>query len=433
MDTEIPHRLLEETVAVVLAGGEGERLEPLTRDRSKPAVPFGGAYRMIDFSLSNCLNSGLRRIWVLTQYKSDSLERHLQRGWAPLFVPAVGEFIQSVPPQLRVGPRWYEGTADAVAQNAHLLRRSDCRRVVVLSGDHIYKMDYRKLLRFHLSRRACATVCGIEVSADDARAFGVLSAGEDGRVLEFVEKPADPPTVPGHPGRTLVSMGVYCFDRDLLLESLSRHGPGPLDFGRDVLPELTTAGRLWLFPFEDENRKAEVYWRDVGTLDSYYAASMDLVAVDPVFNLYDPQWPIHTLATPLPPAKTVFAQEHPGGRLGIALDSIVSGGVIISGGRVERSILGPGVRVNSWAQVHDSVVMDGTDIGRHAHVRHAILDKYVRVLPGARIGVDQEADRRRFHVTSSGVVVVPRGAVVLPPEPGSPSPERRRNVVGASA
>ncbi len=433
MDTEIPHRLLEQTVAVVLAGGEGERLEPLTRDRSKPAVPFGGAYRMIDFSLSNCLNSGLRRIWVLTQYKSDSLERHLQRGWAPLFVPAVGEFIQSVPPQLRVGRRWYEGTADAVAQNVHLLRRDDCRHVVVLSGDHLYKMDYRKLLRFHLSRNAGATVCGVEVSADDARAFGVLSVDDGNRVVGFVEKPSDPPSVPGHPGRALVSMGVYCFDRDLLLESLSGRGPGPFDFGRDVLPELTASGRLHAFPFDDENRKEEVYWRDIGTLDSYYAASMDLVAVDPVFNLYDDRWPIHTLATPLPPAKTVFAQEHPGGRLGIALDSIVSGGVIISGGRVERSILGPGVRVNSWAQVHDSVVMDGTDVGRHAHVRRAILDKHVRVLPGAEVGVDPEADRLRFHVTGSGIVVVPRGAMVLPPEADRPPHERRRKLTGAPA
>ncbi|HEX4824950.1 MAG TPA: glucose-1-phosphate adenylyltransferase [Candidatus Polarisedimenticolaceae bacterium] len=406
--------ILGDALAIVMAGGQGERLYPLTRDRGKPAVPFGGTYRVIDFTLSNCLNSGLRKIYVLTQYKSGSLERHVRIGWGPLFSDELDEYIQCVPPQLRIGQRWYQGTADAVYQNVYLLEQERPRYVLILSGDHVYKMDYAKLIEFHEEKGAIATVAAVEVPVGDASSFGVIAVDEENRITRFEEKPATPTPVPGRPDTALVNMGVYVFDTDTLVRALaadarqeSRH-----DFGHDILPGLVPGGGLFVYPFVDENKKSARYWRDIGTLDSYYEASMDLVAVEPVFNLYDKEWPIRTMARYLPPAKTVFAQEEPGGRLGIVLDSLVSGGVIVSGGRVERSVLGPEVRVNSYAKVADCVLMDGVDVGRHARLTKAIVDKGVRVPPHFVVGENAEDDKKRFQVTPSGVVVIPREALL---------------------
>ncbi len=410
--TQRRRTLLGDTLAIVMAGGQGERLYPLTRDRGKPAVPFGGIYRVIDFTLSNCLNSGIRKIYVLTQYKSGSLERHVRIGWGPLFNHELDEWIQCVPPQLRVGERWYQGTADAVYQNVYLLEQERPRNVIILSGDHIYKMDFSRLIARHEEHGAVATVAAVEVPIGEASALGVLAVDEESRITAFQEKPALPTPIPGRPDFALANMGVYVFDTETLVRSLAadarretRH-----DFGHDILPSLVASGKLYAFPFVDENKKQTAYWRDIGTLDSYYEASMDLVAVEPVFNLYDKHWPIRTMAQQLPPAKTVFAQEEPGGRLGIVLDSLVSGGAIVSGGRVERCILGPEVRVNSYAKVVDSVLMDGVDVGRHACVKKAIIDKGVRIPANFVVGENAEDDKRRFTVTPGGVVVIPREA-----------------------
>ena len=405
--------IFEDTLAMVLAGGQGERLHPLTRDRSKPADPFGGPYRIIDFTLSNCLNSGLRRIYVLTQYKSGSLERHIQLGWDSLFSVELGEWIYTVPPQLRIGQRWYEGTADAVFHNVYLLERERPARVIVLSGDHVYKMDYRRLIEYHLERGAVATVGAVEVSLADAHAFGVMQVDDEWRITSFTEKPERPEPMPGREDSARVNMGVYCFETDALIEALAADAGDPAsrhDFARDVLPRLVGGGRLFAYPFVDENRGGQLYWRDIGTLDAYYAASMDLVAVDPVFNLYDTEWSVRTMPRQLPPAKTVFAEEWPGGRAGVVLNSLVSGGVVVSGGRVERSILAPEVRVNSFAQVSDSVLLDGVQVGRHARVRRAIVDKQAVIPAGFVIGEDLAADRARFTVSEGGIVVIPQGA-----------------------
>jgi glucose-1-phosphate adenylyltransferase len=405
--------IFEDTLAMVLAGGQGERLHPLTRDRSKPAVPFGGPYRIIDFTLSNCLNSGLRRIYVLTQYKSGSLERHIQLGWDSLFSVELGEWIYTVPPQLRIGQRWYEGTADAVFHNVYLLERERPARVIVLSGDHVYKMDYRRLIEYHLERGAVATVGAVEVPLADAHAFGVMQVDDEWRITSFKEKPEQPEPMPGREDSARVNMGVYCFETDALIEALAADAGDPAsrhDFARDVLPRLVGGGRLFAYPFVDENRGGQLYWRDIGTLDAYYAASMDLVAVDPVFNLYDTEWSVRTMPRQLPPAKTVFAEEWPGGRAGVVLNSLVSGGVVVSGGRVERSILAPEVRVNSFAQVSDSVLLDGVQVGRHARVRRAIVDKRAVIPAGFVIGEDLAADRARFTVSEGGIVVIPQGA-----------------------
>ncbi len=411
------HHILDDTLALVLAGGQGERLFPLTRDRSKPAVPFGGMYRIIDFTLSNCLNSGLRKIYVLTQYKSGSLERHIQLGWSQLFSAELGEYIYTVPPQLRIGQRWYEGTADAVYHNTHLIEQERPERVLVLSGDHIYTMDYQKMIQAHERSGALVTIGAVEVPLERASSFGVLEIDDEWRIRSFAEKPAQPTPLPDAPGRALVNMGVYCFEREVLLQSLSDDAAAAShhDFGHDVLPALVETGLLYAYQFVDETRKREPYWRDIGTVASYYEASMDLVGVDPTFNLYDREWPLRTMPRQLPPAKTVFAQESPGGRLGIVLDSLVCNGAIISGGRVERSILSPEVRINSYSNVADSVLMDGVEIGRHARLRRVIVDKRVKIPPGTVIGEDPEADRKRFYVDESGVTVIAKRTVLEPP------------------
>lgn len=400
-----------DTIVIVLAGGVGKRLSPLTQDRSKPAVSFGGIYRIIDFSLSNSLNSGFRRIYVLTQYKSRSLERHIQLGWDSLFSPELGEWIFTVPPQLRVGQRWYEGTADAVFHNLDIVEGDNPARVIILSGDHIYKMNYRKLVEFHVDKGASATVAAVEVPLEQASAFGNLVVDDTMRITSFLEKPAEPIPYPGTTNTALANMGVYVFETDALIEMLRKDNKTPgsrHDFGRDILPAMTESTRLLAYPFVDENRKTVRYWRDVGTIDAYYEASMDQVAINPLLNVYDRDWPIRTLPRQLPPAKLVFTDSDPNGRIGIALNSLLCGGVIISGGRVEKSILGPTTRVHSYARVNESVLMDGVDVGRYAKVHRAIIDKRVQIAEGCVIGLDRDADRSRFTVSDNGIVVIPR-------------------------
>jgi len=404
--------LLRDVVAVLLAGGAGERLYPLTRERAKPAVFFGGPYRLIDFTLSNCINSGLRRIFIATQYKSQSLNRHVRMGWS-VVNHELGEFIEVLPPQKRTGEHWYLGTADAVWQNLYAVERESPRWVIVLAGDHIYKMDYGKMLDAHISRGARLTVAAIETPLHESRRFGVLETEPDGRVSAFREKPELASPGPWNPDMCLASMGVYIFDTDLLVRELqhdadavSRH-----DFGRDVVPHVVSSGeRVFAYRFWDENKKASQYWRDVGTIDAYYDASMDLVQVDPTFNLYDPDWPLRTYQPQLPPAKFVFSHD---GRRGVALDSIVSIGCIVSGSTVSRSILGPDVRVHSYCDIQDSILLPGAIVNRHCRIRRTILDRAVEVPRGAVIGFNPAEDRRRHTVSEGGVVVVTPGEECL--------------------
>ena len=400
--------LLRDVVAVLLAGGAGERLYPLTRDRAKPAVSFGGPYRIIDFALSSCINSGLRKIFIATQYKSQSLNRHIRMGWSAVNTE-LGEFIEILPPQKRVGENWYLGTADAVYQNLYSLEREKPRWVIVLSGDHIYKMDYGKMLDVHIARGAQLTVAAIEIPVGESKRFGVLEVDEASRVVGFQEKPEAAVPTAWNPGYCLGSMGVYIFDTDLLVRELVRDAEEPTshDFGKDVIPKLVAAGALvYAHLFWDENKKESKYWRDVGTLDAYYEASMDLIQVDPVFNLYDPDWPMRTYQPQLPPAKFVFAQDD---RRGAATESIVSAGCIVSGSLVQRSILCPNVRVHSYCDIQDSILMSNAVVHRFARISRAIIDRDVEIPRGAVIGYDPVEDRRRHTVSEGGVVVVTPG------------------------
>ena len=406
---------MDGVLAVVLAGGKGTRLEPLTRDRAKPAVPFAGAYRIIDFTLSNCLNSGFRKILVLTQYKALSLGRHINRGWRGLFSWELGEFVDIVPPQQRIDEHWYRGTADAVYQNIYSIEKEDPEFVVILAGDHVYKMNYRNMLDFHLEENADVTVGALRVPVPiAARQFGVIQVDEQSRIIGFEEKPEHPRPIPGDEAHCLASMGIYVFTARFMYEQLCQNAARPdagHDFGHDVIPAMIDSHRVFAFPFLDANRKAEAYWRDVGTLDAYYEANMELIQVDPLLNVYDQSWPIRTFHPNLPPPKTVFAERGPGGRCGQALDSIVCPGSIISGGLVERSILGHGCRVNSYAVVEDSILLDGVDVGRYAKIRRAIIDKGVAIPQGVKIGYDPEEDRRRgFVVSDTGIVVIAKTA-----------------------
>jgi glucose-1-phosphate adenylyltransferase len=404
--------LLRDVVAVLLAGGAGERLYPLTRDRAKPAVSFGGPYRIIDFTLSNSINSGLRKIFIATQYKAQSLNRHVRLGWGPLNAD-LGEFVEVLPPQKRVGENWYLGTADAVYQNLYSIERERPRWVIVLSADHIYKMDYGKMLDVHIARGAALTVGAIEVPVGEARRFGILEVEDDGRVTGFQEKPERAAGSPWNADSCLGSMGIYIFDTDVLVRELVRDAEGESshDFGKDIIPKLVASDeKVYSYLFWDENKKESKYWRDVGTLDAYYEASMDLIQVDPVFNLYDPDWPMRTYQPQLPPAKFVFNQD---GRRGEATESIVSMGCIISGSQVQRSILSPNVRVHSYCDVQDSILMPNTTIHRRARIRRAIVDRGVEIPEGAVIGYDAAEDRRRHTVSDNGVVVVTPGEECL--------------------
>ena len=387
---------------MVLAGGVGERLYPLTKERAKPAVYFGGPYRIIDFTLSNCINSGLRRIFIALQYKSLSLSRHIRTGWS-IVAEELGEFVEILSPQKRVGEHWYLGTADAVYQNLYSILRENPRYLIVLSGDHVYKMDYARMLRVHQERGAAATIAVLEVPSEEAHRFGVLRTDNGDRITGFLEKPKDVP--PGE--QVLASMGIYIFNMNVLVPVLEEDArlPSNHDFGKDVIPALIGGNApVFAYRFTDENKKSSKYWRDIGTLDAYYEANMDLCQVNPEFNLYDPEWPLRTYQVQAPPAKFVFADE--GRRCGQALDSIISAGCIISGSRIGGSVLCPNVRVHSFCQIDQSILMPGVRVGRHARIRRAIIDRDVFIPRGALIGHNPEEDRRRHTVTDTGIVVV---------------------------
>jgi glucose-1-phosphate adenylyltransferase len=403
---------MREALGVLLAGGQGERLWPLTRDRAKPAVPFGAVYRIIDITLSNCLNSDLRRVFVLTQYKALSLNRHVRRGWSPLM--GHGDFMEVLPPQMRVSTHWYQGTADAVYQNIYSIGSETSNYVFILSGDHIYKMNYRKMLDQHRDSGAEVTVATLEVDvADAARRFGVIETDQNWRIIGFEEKPANPIPSRIHPGKVNASMGVYIFNTQLLVPILIADAEDPTsshDFGKDIIPRILGKHRVFAYNFRDENKKETSYWRDVGTIDAYYEANMDLVAVSPIFNLYDKSWPLNTWQQQYPPAKFVFADPE---RMGVALDSIVAGGSIVSGGRVKGSVLGYDVRVNSYCDVEDSIIFNHVNVGRHSRIRKAIIDRHVSLPEGTVIGYDAEADRKKYQITDDGVVVVVREESML--------------------
>ncbi|MCP9469397.1 MAG: glucose-1-phosphate adenylyltransferase [Nitrospira sp.] len=402
--------MMKKIFTMILAGGKGERLYPLTEQRAKPAVPFGGKYRIIDFTLSNCLNSGLRKIVVLIQYKSHSLDRHIRMGWNVLNAE-LGEYIASVPPQQRISEDWYKGTADAVYQNLFLIDAENPEFILVLAGDHIYKMNYAEMYYWLIAKQADAVVGAIDIPIQDASRFGVISVDEDYRITRFDEKPANPTPLPDNPTHAFASMGIYLFRTKAIREHLigdAQEG-GAHDFGRNIIPRMIGQHRVYAFKFQDANKKAIQYWRDIGTLDAYWEANMDLVSVDPQFNLYDPEWPIRTYQGQFPPAKFVFAQDFQGGRMGVALDSIVSGGCIVSGARVQNSILSPNVRVQDHADVRESILMDNVQIGPHSRIKRAIIDKDVVIPPRTEIGYDREADAKRFKVTDSGIVVISKG------------------------
>jgi glucose-1-phosphate adenylyltransferase len=393
----------------LLAGGAGERLYPLTKDTAKPAVPFGGAYRIIDFTLSNCINSDVRRILILTQYKSLELVRHIRDGWN-ILSPEIGEYVEVLPPMQRVHSDWYQGTADAVFQNFQSIEAEAPDITLILSGDHIYKMNYGEMIAWHRSHAADVTIATIRVSPDEAGRFGILQIAPDYRVTGFEEKPQHGAPAPSVFDSTMVSasMGVYMFNTGVLLRALHQDAQSPdssHDFGRDVIPRILGRARVVAYDFHDINAKHALYWRDVGTLDAYYDANMDLVDVSPVFNLYDQRWPIRTKATQQPPAKFVFAQE--GRRMGVAVDSIVSAGCIVSGGRVLHSVLSPGVRVNSYCEVEYSILMPDVEIGRNSRLRRAILNTGVKLAESSTVGLDPGADRANgYHVTEGGITVV---------------------------
>ncbi len=403
--------MYRDVLAIVLAGGRGSRLEPLTRDRAKPAVPFGGIYRIIDFTLSNCINSDMRKILVLTQYKATSLNRHIDQGWNFL-CRELGEYIEVIPPQQRIAEMWYQGTADAIYQNVYTIEKASPRDTMILAGDHIYKMNYARMIDFHRDNGADLTVACLPVPLTVAREFGVLDMDSAGRITSFLEKPTHPPPMPGQPDVSLASMGIYVFNTDVMYEQLFQNAAkkelSSHDFGKDIIPAMMAAGmRILAYPFRDENRKTAAYWRDVGTVDAYFQTSMDLIAIDPILNLYDQNWPIHTFQPPFPPPKFVHTDPD---RRGAAFNSIVCQGAIVSGGQVFRSIISPDVRVNSYALVEDSILLDGVEVGRRARIRRAIIDKEVKVPAGFEIGWNRELDLKRgLTITPEGLTVVAKG------------------------
>ena len=399
---------MKDTLGVLLAGGAGERLYPLTRDRAKPAVTFGGQYRIIDITLSNCVNSDLRRVYILTQYKALSLNRHIREGWN-IVAREMGEFIEILPPMKRVSENWYMGTADAVYQNIYSIGSEQPKHVLILSGDHIYKMNYGKMLEQHMHSAADVTLATIQIGPDEVYRFGVVDIDHDHRVHGFLEKPKQTDLrSPWNPAKVSASMGIYLFNTDVLIPVLLKDAEDPKsshDFGKDILPHMVDDYRVYAYDFVDENKKEALYWRDVGTLEAYYEANMDIVSVSPVFNLYDEDWPIRTHQRQYPPAKFVFAEP---GRTGTALDSIVSAGCIVSGGTVKNCVLSPDVRVNSYSEVDDSILFSHVNIGRRCRIQRAIIDRDVHIPEGTTIGYDAEADRQRYFVTEGGITVVTR-------------------------
>jgi glucose-1-phosphate adenylyltransferase len=401
-------------LVMILAGGEGRRLAPLTNDRAKPAVPFGGRYRIIDIVLSNFVNSGLFRIKVLTQYKSASLEEHIARVWR--LSPILDQYIEAIPAQQRTGKSWFKGSADAVYQCQHVITDEKPPLIAIFGGDHVYKMDVRQMLASHVERQCDATVAVIPVTKEEARDFGIIEVDPTGRIVGFHEKVADPPSMPGNPGMCLASMGNYVFNTDVVMAELDRDAgaaESKHDFGHDILPRMVRNGQpVYAYDFatnrvpgEDEHGTG--YWRDVGTVEAYWQAQIDLIEIHPHFNLYNDRWPIRTGITHAPPAKFVFRDEAHA-RVGIATDSLVSHGCIISGGRIHRSVLSTGCRINSFSEVEESVLFENVQIGRHARLRRCIIDKDVEIPAGAEIGFDLELDRKRFHVTDNGIVVIPK-------------------------
>jgi glucose-1-phosphate adenylyltransferase len=396
-------------ITLVMAGGRGERLYPLTKNRAKPAVSFGGAYRVIDFTLSNCLNSDIKAIYLLTQYSSMTLDRHLHLAWDGFFNRELGEFLDSVPPQHLIANKWYEGTADSVYQNINLLETHRPDLVLILSGDHVYKMDYGQMVNFHRRKKAHLTVATVDVPIEQSDRFGVLEMDSTQRLVGFEEKPERGKAHPSDPNRILINMGVYVFDTVTLVRELiedykrdSHH-----DFGRDIIPQMINKGlKVFGYEFVDENRKESKYWRDIGDIDSFYEANMDLVQVSPIFNLYDAEWPVYTYREPGPPAKTVFNWP---GRRGIALDSLLSAGVINSGSLVERCILGSHAHLHSYSHISDSILMPHVEVGQGCRIHGAIVDEGVTIPSGVEIGVNAQDDARRFTISKAGIVVVPSG------------------------
>ena len=401
---------LDDTLSVILAGGVGKRLAPLTNDRAKPAVPFGGKYRIIDFTLANCLHSGLRRILVFTQYKSHSLQKHLRDGWS-IFNPQLGEYITTVPPQMRKGEDWYQGTADAIYQNMFLLERSGAKYVVILSGDHIYRMDYAGMVNAHKSSGSDVTIACMQVPVQEASAFGVMSVDQENRIIDFEEKPASPKTLPGNDQQSLVSMGVYVFTMDVLLDALDKDHADDAsehDFGNNIIPELVKSGKVSAYTFGGSEGRvsADNYWRDVGTIDSFFDANMDLLKPVPPMNLYQQDWPIRTYQGQFPPARTVPGES---GTEGIAINAIMSGGVVIAGGSVQHSILSHNVFVGDEAVVEDCLLFEGVNVGNGARIKNCIVDKFVKIPAGEEIGYDAKKDAERFRISENGVVVLQKG------------------------
>jgi glucose-1-phosphate adenylyltransferase len=400
---------MKDTLGVLLAGGAGERLYPLTRDRAKPAVIFGGNYRIIDVTLSNCINSDLRKVYILTQYKALSLNRHIREAWGSVVARELGEFIEILPPMKRVSENWYLGTADAVYQNIYSIGSEQPKYVLILSGDHIYKMNYQLMLDQHIAAGADVTLATILIDPSDSARFGVMAIDHGGRITGFEEKPkVTQLRSPYNPEMVSGSMGVYLFNTDVLLPVLLKDAEdvsSSHDFGKDILPKILDQYKIYSFNFIDENKKEALYWRDVGTLEAYYEANMDLIAVSPVFNLYDKDWPIRTHQRQYPPAKFVFGEP---GRTGMAIDSIVCPGCIISGGVVRNSVLAPDVRVNSYSDVDSSIIFSHVNIGRHCRIRRAIIDRDVHIPEGTVIGFDPEQDSKNYVVTETGITVVTR-------------------------
>jgi glucose-1-phosphate adenylyltransferase len=401
--------MLDKTLAIILAGGVGSRLYPLTADRAKPAVPFGGKYRIIDFTLANCLHSDIRRILVLTQYKSHSLQKHLRDGWS-IFNPELGEYITTVPPQMRVSGEWYSGTANAIYQNLYMLERSDAEWVLILSGDHIYRMDYAETLRAHVASQADVSVACMEVDIRQAVEFGVMAVDADGRISDFAEKPEHPRALPEDPGHALASMGIYVFSKKLLLEVLQQDHDNPdssHDFGRDILPAMIPQGRVFAYRFGGMGGRVtpDRYWRDVGSIDAYYDANMALLEPVPPLDLYQEDWTIRTYQGQHPPARTVPGAS---GNEGVFVNSILGSGTVIAGGGVNHSILFSRVRVNDEAIVEDAILFDEVVVGSNAQVKHCIVDKGVVIPDGETVGIDRDKDAERFHVSPNGIVVIPK-------------------------
>lgn len=404
---------MEKTLTMIMSGGQGERLYPLTKGKAKPAVSFGGIYKIIDFTLSNCLNSNIRRIYLLTQYSNASLDKHLRLGWN-IFNHELGEFIDNIPPQKVNVDWWYRGTADSIYQNLNILERERPQNVLILSGDHIYKMNYQKMLDFHKEKKSDLTVACVELSVDKAHQMGVVEVDQEYRIVGFEEKPPSPKPLPFDSTKALVSMGVYIFKTEILVREVIYDAKRDTDhdFGKNIIPRMIKKNKVFAYNFYDENKKETRYWRDVGSIDSYYDANMELLEENPVFNLHDDEWPIRTHQEQSPPAKIVFAKVRKKSNPGTIIDALVSNGCFINGGSVKRSILSPFVRIHSHTQVEDSILMKDVTVGNHAKIRRAILDEGITIPDYYTIGYNLEEDRKKFTVTPSGIVVVPESCII---------------------